>query len=181
MDAITLEGQGKVNKTIEVLADNLRTLRTGRASAAILDNIECDYYGDKILINQIASISIPEPRQLLIKPYDRGDLKSISNAIISANIGLNPIVDTDSVRLVMPALTEDSRKELVKKAKVYTENCKVAIRNLRRDYIDLIKSDDTMSEDLQKRIEEEFQKVIDDSMKKVDAVFADKEKEIMAI
>lgn len=181
MDAITLEGQGKINKTIEVLVENLKTLRTGRASASILDKIECDYYGDKILINQISSISVPEPRQLLIKPYDRGDLKAISSAIITANIGLNPIVDSDSIRLIMPTLTEDSRKELVKKAKVYVENCKVAIRNLRRDYNDLIKSDDTMSEDLQKRIEEEFQKVVDESMKKVDEIFSLKEKEIMSI
>lgn len=181
MDAITLEGQDKINKTIEVLVDNFKTLRTGRASASILDRVECDYYGDKILINQIASVSVPEPRQLLIKPYDRNDIKAIVSGLGAANLGINPVVDSDSIRLVMPALTEETRRDLVKKAKSYSEECKVAIRNIRRDYIDLIRDDETMSEDLQKRIETEFQKVVDESMKKVDDLFSNKEKEIMAI
>lgn len=181
MDAITLEAQDKMNKSVEALKNELVTLRTGRATPAMLDRIECDYYGDKILINQIASITVPEPRQLLVKPYDKNDVKSIVAAISASNLGINPISDGDSVRLVIPPLTEESRRELVKKAKVMVENSKVAIRNIRRDYIDFVKNADDMTEDYQKRVQDEIQKVVDEIMKNVDEILANKEKEIMSI
>ena len=181
MDEIALEAKTKMGKTIDAFKGELAVLRTGRASPAMLDRIECDYYGDKIAINQISSISVPEPRQLLIKPYDRNDVKSIASAIHASNIGLNPIVDADSIRLVIPALTEETRKDLVKKAKALSENSKVAIRNIRRDYIDYVKSEDDFTDDYKKRVQDDIQKVVDEAIADIEKILADKEKDIMAI
>ena len=181
MDEIALEAKERMSKTIESFRGDLAVLRTGRASPAILDRVECEYYGDKIAVNQIASITVPEPRQLLIKPYDKNDVKSIVAAINSSNIGINPISDGDSIRLVIPPLTEDTRRDLVKKAKAMLENAKVAIRNIRREYVDFVKSADDMTEDYQKRVQDDIQKVHDETMKSLDDILATKEKEIMSI
>lgn len=171
----------KMTKTVESLEGNLNTLRTGRASSALLDNLYCDYYGDKMLVKDIAAIKVPEPRQLLIMPYDAGDLKSIVAAINASEIGINPIVDGKQIRLNMPPLTEDRRKELAKKAKAYGEENKIAIRNIRRDAMDLIKKDDSYTEDSRKKEEEAIQKLTDTFIKKVDETVKAKEAEIMAI
>ncbi len=171
----------KMTKTVESLEGNLNTLRTGRASSALLDNLYCDYYGDKMLVKDIAAIKVPEPRQLLIIPYDAGDLKSIVAAINASEIGINPIVDGKQIRLNMPPLTEDRRKELAKKAKAYGEENKIAIRNIRRDAMDLIKKDDSYTEDSRKKEEEAIQKLTDSFIKKVDETVKAKEAEIMAI
>lgn len=171
----------KMAKTVESLEGNLNTLRTGRASSALLDNLYCDYYGDKMLVKDIAAIKVPEPRQLLIMPYDAGDLKSIVAAINASEIGINPIVDGKQIRLNMPPLTEDRRKELTKKAKAYGEENKIAIRNIRRDAMDLIKKDDSYTEDSRKKEEEAIQKLTDSFIKKVDETVKAKEAEIMAI
>ncbi len=171
----------KMTKTVESLEGNLNTLRTGRASSALLDNLYCDYYGDKMLVKDIAAIKVPEPRQLLIMPYDVGDLKSIVAAINASEIGINPIVDGKQIRLNMPPLTEDRRKELAKKAKAYGEENKIAIRNIRRDAMDLIKKDDSYTEDSRKKEEEAIQKLTDSFIKKVDETVKAKEAEIMAI
>jgi len=181
MDELALEALDKMEKTVQVFKANLNTLRTGRANAALLDRIEVEYYGDKILIGQIASITVPEPRQLLVKPYDKGDLKSIVSGINTSDISINPIVDGDQIRLIIPALTEETRRDLVKRAKVYSEESKVAIRNIRREYVDFVKSSDDYSDDLKKRIEGEIQKVTDESNKKIEEVLVTKEKEIMSI
>ena len=181
MDEIALEAKERMNKTIESFRGDLAVLRTGRASPAILDRVECEYYGDKIAVNQIASITVPEPRQLLIKPYDKNDVKSIVAAINSSNIGINPISDGDSIRLVIPPLNEETRRDLVKKAKAMLENAKVAIRNIRREYVDFVKSADDMTEDYQKRVQDDIQKVHDETMKTLDDILATKEKEIMSI
>ncbi len=181
MDEIVFECQLKMEKTVESLKNQLVTLRTGRASAAVLNNIEIDYYGSPMPINQIASISSPEPRQLLIKPYDKGDLKSIIVAINASDLGINPINDGTSVRLIFPSLTEDRRRELSKTAKKYGEDAKVAIRNIRRDFMDVIKSDKDVPEDERRRLEEKIQKETDSAIKKIDEVVANKEKEIMSI
>lgn len=181
MDEITLEAKERMGKTVQALQNELVTLRTGRATPAMLDRIECDYYGDKIAINQIASVSVPEPRQLLIKPYDRNDVKSIVAAIAASNLGINPVSEGDSVRLTIPPLTEDSRRELAKKAKAMSEDSRVAVRNIRREYIDFIKDAEDMTEDYQKRVQDEIQKVVDETMKEIDEVLANKEKEIMSI
>jgi len=181
MDELALEAKERMAKTIESFKGELSQLRTGRASPAMLDRIECEYYGDKIAINQISSISVPEPRQLLIKPYDRGDIKSIAAAIHASNLGLNPIVDGDSIRLVIPALNEETRRDLVKKAKGLSENAKIAIRNIRREYIDFVKDSDDMTDDYKKRVQDDIQKVTDDSVKELDDILAQKEKDIMSI
>lgn len=181
MDAMALEAQQGMNKSIDSFKNTLTTLRTGRASPAMLNGILVDYYGEPTPLNQISSVTVPEPRQLVIKPYDKNDLKNIVAAIAASDLGINPINEGNLVRLTIPALTEERRKDIVKQARKYAEECKVAIRNIRRDYMDLVKEDDSISEDIQKRIQEDIQKVTDESTKTVDVVLAEKEKEIMAI
>ena len=162
------------------LKKSLSTLRTGRASAKMLDGIQVEYYGDKIPLNQIASIQVPEPRQLVVKPYDRNDMKAIISALNASNIGITPINDGNLVRLNVPALTEERRREIAKTAKKYAEEGKVAIRNCRRDALDMIK-DAEYPEDMEKKLETEVQKLTDEYCKKADEEFASKEKEIMTI
>ena len=181
MDDYALEAQVKMNKSIESFKDTLVTLRTGRANPSMLNGIEVDYYGSPTPLNQISSITVPEPRQLLIKPYDKNDVKNVVSAINASDLGLNPINEGTQIRLMIPALTEERRKEIVKQARKYAEECKVAIRNIRRDYIDILKIDDSYSEDLQRRAQDDIQKVTDESTKKVDEILAEKEKDIMAV
>ena len=181
MDAYALEAQEKMNKSIESYRGSLSTLRTGRASPAMLNGIEVDYYGSPTPLNQISSISVPEPRQLLIKPYDKNDVKNVCAAINASDLGLNPINEGVCVRLIIPVLTEDRRREIVKQAHKYAEEAKVAIRNIRRDYMDILKIDDSYSEDLLKRAQDDVQKVTDEATKNIDNILAEKEKEIMAI
>ena len=181
MDAIALEAKESMGKTILVFKNELVRLRTGRASPAMLQGIQCDYYGDKIDISQISSVSSPEPRQLLIKPYDKGDVKSIVSAIAAANIGVNPINEGDCIRITVAPLTEETRRELVKKGKAMCEEAKVAIRNIRREFVDLVKESDDMTEDLQHQVLDDIQKVTDEATKELESIFAEKEKEIMAI
>ena len=181
MDAYAIEAKEKMGKCIENYRNSLTTLRTGRASPAMLNGIMVDYYGSPTPINQISSITVPEPRQLLIKPYDKNDVKNIVSAIHASDLGLNPINEGVTVRLIIPALTEERRKDIVKQARKYCEEAKVAVRNVRRDYMEVIKIDDSYSEDLLKRGQDDIQKVTDESVKDIDAILAEKEKEIMAI
>lgn len=181
MDELTLELKEQMQKTIEALRGELSVLRTGRASPAILDRVECEYYGDKMFIKDLCAISSPEPRQLVVKPYDRNDLKAVATGISASNIGINPIVEADCIRLVIPALTEETRRDLAKKAKSIAETSKVSIRNIRRDYMDLIKESDDMTEDYKKRVQDEIQKVHDEMIAEIESIFSQKEKEIMSI
>ena len=181
MDAYALEAQEKMNKSIDNYKVNLSSLRTGRASASMLNGVLVDYYGSSTPVNQIASITSPEPRQLLIKPYDKNDVKNIVAAIHASNLGLNPINEGIVIRLIIPVLTEDRRKEIVKQARKYAEEAKVAVRNIRRDYMDILKIDDSYPEDLQKRAQDDIQKVTDEATKNIDTILQEKEKEIMAI
>lgn len=181
MDIHAQNASDKMEKTLENLKSQFATLRTGRASSALLDRIECDYYGDKMPINQISSISSPEPRQLLIKPYDKGDVKAIIAAINASTLGINPLNDGDQIRLILPPLTEERRRDLVKQAKKFAEDAKIAIRNIRRDALVPLKADKTISEDLVKRSEEEVQKVTDASIKKCDELLKGKETEILTV
>ena len=180
MDILS-NAEQRMSKAISNFQDAIAVLRTGRANAALLENIECDYYGDRMNITSIAAIKVPEPRQLLIVPYDQGDIKTIVAAINASGIGINPVVDGKQIRLVIPPLTEDRRKELVKKAKGYSEEAKVAIRNIRRDAIDAVKKDETYTEDTRKQEEQEIQKITDKYTKKIDELLKVKESEIMAI
>ena len=181
MDEIALEAKERLAKCVTAFKNELVTLRTGRASPAMLDRIECDYYGDKIAINAISSISTPEPRQLLIKPYDKGDVKAIVAAINAANIGVNPVNEGDSIRITVAPLTEDTRRDLVKKAKAMMEECKVAARNVRREYVDFVKDADDMTDDYKERVQDDIQKVVDETMKEIEETLAQKEKEIMTV
>ena len=181
MDEIVLEAKDKMEKSVNSLRESLATLRTGKASPAMLNGINIDYYGTPTPINQISSISIPEPRQLLIKPYDRNDVKAIITALNISDIGINPINEGTQIRLMIPVLTEERRKDIVKQAKKYGEETKVAIRNIRRDFVDFVKDSDEMSEDYQKRVLDDLEKTTGDAIKSVDVVVADKEKELMQI
>ncbi len=181
MEEIALEAKEQMGKTIESFKGELSTLRTGRASASMLDRVQCEYYGDMMYIKDISAISSPEPRQLIIKPYDKGDIKAVAAGISQANLGLNPMVEGDCIRLIIPALTEDSRRDLVKKAKVMCENSKIAIRNIRRDYIDLVKDSDDFTDDYKKRIQDDIQKVVDEAISEIENLESSKEKEIMSI
>ena len=181
MDIVLEIAKEKMEKSVESLKSNYATIRTGRASASLLDRVEANYYGSPTPVNQIASITIPEPRQLLVKPYDKDDLKAIVAAINASDLGINPIVDGVSIRLILPALNEERRRELAKLAKKYGEDTKVAIRNIRREAMDEVKKDKETPEDARKRLEEEIQKLTDTYVKKVDETYASKEKEIMTV
>ena len=181
MDEISLDCQKRMAKTVESLRGTLVTLRTGRANPQMLNGLMIDYYGSPTPVNQISSITVPEPRQLVIKPYDKNDVKAIVTAINASDLGINPINEGLQIRLMIPALTEERRKDIVKQARKYCEEAKVAVRNVRRDYMEVIKIDDSYSEDLLKRGQDDIQKVTDESVKDIDAILAEKEKEIMAI
>ena len=181
MEELVLDAQKKMNATIESLRCSLTTLRTGRASPAMLNGVEVDYYGCPTPLNQISSISVPEPRQLLIKPFDKNDAKSIIEAINKSDLGINPINEGTQIRLNIPPLTEDRRRDISKQAHKYGEESKVAIRNIRRDYMDLIKIDEELSEDFQRKLEDDVQKVTDEAIKQIDVIIQEKEKEIMSI
>lgn len=180
MDELVLDAKSSMEKTILALKNHLNSIRTGRASVTLLDRIMVDYYGDMLPINQIASISVPEPRQLLIKPYDKNDIKAISDAILSSDLGLNPIVDALTLRLNLPALTEERRKEFAKLAKKQAEDAKIAIRSIRKDALSLL-TDDDYTEDLQKRIEADMSKVHDDFIRQIDAIYQEKERDILTL
>jgi ribosome recycling factor len=181
MDAIAVEAQDKMGKSVDSFKSALGKLRSGRANPAILSNIKCDYYGDKMDILTLCSVSMPEPRQLLVKPFSRDDLKTIAAAIGGANLGINPQVEADAIRLIIPPLTEDVRKDIAKQAKGLGDEAKVSIRNVRRDYLDLLREDDGMSDDYKERVEDDIQKCVDAANKEIDEILASKQKEIMTI
>lgn len=178
------EYSGKMKKTTEVLGTQFDTIRAGRANPAILDQIRVEYYGTPTPINQIASISTPDPRSLTIQPWDANLLKVIEKAIQESDVGINPQNDGRIIRLVFPQLTEERRKELTKQVKKYAEEAKIAIRNIRRDGIETfkdMKKKSEITEDDLKIIEKDMQKLTDDYTKEIDNIAAMKEKELLAI
>ena len=175
------ETKNIMKNTLNSLQTNLNTLRTGRASPAVLENIKCDYYGDSMPINQIATIKIPEPRQLLITPYDKNDVKTIVSALNASQLGITPIVDGVAIRLTFPSPTQERRVELTKKAKSYGEGAKVAIRNIRRDRIDVLKKTEGITEDFEKRYENYIQKATDEIIVEIDKIVKTKNDEIMSV
>ncbi len=179
-----IEFENKMKKTAEVLKTQLASVRAGRANAAVLDQITVDYYGVPTPIQQVASVSVPDPRSLMIQPWDASVLKGIEKAILASELGINPQHDGRVIRLVFPQLTEERRKELAKQVKKYGEEAKVAVRNIRRDAIDKFKKQQKASEiteDDYKTIEKDIQKLTDDYIKEVDNITDKKEKELFEI
>jgi len=178
------EFKNRMIKTAEVLSTQFDTVRAGRANAAVLDQIEVDYYGSPTPIRQIASISSPDARTLLIQPWDGSVLKGIEKAILASDLGINPQNDGRAIRLVFPALTEERRRDLAKQVKKYSEDAKVAVRNIRRDAMEKFKAQKKKSEiteDDFKVIEKDMQKLTDDYIKEVERIADEKEKELMEI
>ena len=174
----------KMSKSIDSVSADFASVRAGRANASVLDRIMVDYYGSPTPIQQIAAISSPDARTLLISPWDKTAVKSIEKAIQNSDLGINPQNDGASIRLNFPQLTEERRKELVKQIHKYAENGKVAVRNIRRDALDGIKKlkkDNEISEDEEKRFNDEIQKFTDEFVKKIDDALAQKEKDIMQV
>ena len=179
-----VEFENKMKKTAEVLKTQLASVRAGRANAAVLDQITVDYYGVPTPIQQVASVSVPDPRSLVITPWDGSVLKGIEKAILSSELGINPQNDGKCIRLVFPQLTEERRKELAKQVKKYGEEAKVAVRNIRRDAMDKFKKQQKASEiteDDYKGIEKDIQKLTDDYIKEVESIADKKEKELFEI
>lgn len=171
----------KMGKALDTLYENLKTIRTGMANASLLDHVQIEYYGSMMPINQVASIKVVEGRQLMIKPFDRGTLKDIERAISTSDVGLVPQNDGETVRLNVPALTEERRKEFAKHAGKMGEDAKIAVRNVRREGMEAIKKDKELTEDDKKELEKEIQKATDNYGKKIDQAVAEKEKEIMKV
>ena len=184
MNEILKEYDVKMQKTVDVVISDFASVRAGRANAAVLDKITVDYYGSPTPINQVAAISSPDPRSLLIKPWDGSILKAIEKAIQTSDLGINPQNDGTSIRLAFPQLTEERRKELTKQVKKYAENGKVAIRNIRRDAMDKLKAKQKKSEiteDDCKEFEKELQDMTDKCCRELDDLSSKKEKELMAV
>lgn len=181
---ITKNLEEKMQKTISVLKFDLSTMKAGRANPTMLDRIQVDYYGSPCPINQVANISAPEPRVLVIAAWEKSLLKDIEKAILKSDLGINPSNDGVVIRLVVPELTEETRKNLVKNVKKAGEEAKVALRSIRRDANDKIKTlkkDNEITEDEQKTSEENVQKITDNFVKEIDSIVLSKEKEIMSI
>ena len=174
----------RMEKTIGGLSRDLSTLRAGRANPQILDKITVDYYGTPTQLNQVGNISSPEPRMLVIAPWEPKMITPIEKAIQKSDIGINPSNDGKVIRLVIPELTEERRKDLCKQVRKMVEEAKVAVRNVRRDAMDSLKKmkkDSEISEDEEKNAETELQKVTDNHIKDIDRIGQDKEKEIMTV
>lgn len=176
--------ENHMNKAIEVFRREIASIRTGRASTALLDGIMVDYYGTPTPLKQIASLSVPEPRLIVIQVWDKTAIQEIEKAINKSDIGINPVVDGQNIRLNLPPLTEERRKELVKHVKKMSEDSKITIRNIRRDAIEKLKSAEKgheISEDDLKREQDKIQKATDNFIVKIDQLLQTKEKEVLEI
>ncbi len=174
----------KMDKTISVFSENLSEVRAGRANPAILNKVKIDYYGTPTPINQVAGVSVPEARLIVIQPWDMSILKEIERAILASDIGINPNNDGKVIRLAFPELNEERRKELVKDIRKTAEDAKVAVRSIRRDGIDEFKKkqkDSEITEDDLHSAEEQIQKITDKKIEEIDNILSNKEKEIMSI
>jgi ribosome recycling factor len=182
--AILKEAEEKMHKAVEVVRHELVSLRTGKATTALLDGVRVDYYGKMMPLSQLGSVSVADVHTIVVQPWDKSMLDKISKAILSANLGLNPVRDGDIVRVPIPPLNEERRRELVKLARKFGEDGKIAIRNVRRDTIEHLKKSEKaehFSEDERKRGETEAQKITDRCIKDIDQLLVIKEKEIMEV
>jgi ribosome recycling factor len=174
--------QRRMHGAVEAFKHDLAGLRTGRASTALLDPVHVEVYGTNMPLNQVATVSVPEPRTLSVQVWDRSNVGPIEKAIRSAGLGLNPITDGQLIRLPIPELTEERRKELAKLVGQYAEKARIAVRNVRRDGMDHLKQDEKkhdISEDERKRLEHDVQKLTDDTIQEIDDLAHGKEKEIL--
>ena len=172
----------RMHGAVEAFRHDLGGLRTGRASTALLDPVHVEVYGTNMPLNQVATVSVPEPRMLSVQVWDRSNVQPVEKAIRNAGLGINPIVDGQVIRLPIPELTEERRKELAKLVGQYAEKARIAARNVRRDGMDHLKQDEKkhdISEDERKRLEHEVQKLTDDTIKEIDELAQAKEKEIL--
>lgn len=179
-----LEAEDKMHRAIQVTREDLAVIRTGRASPKLVERLDIDYYGSKVPLQQIASVSVPEARVLVISPYDHSALGAIEKAIMASDLGINPSNDGHMIRLIFPQLTQDRRKELIKLVRERAEDGKVAIRNVRRHAKEEMESREKagdLSEDELRRLEKELQKVTDRFVAEVDEVVAAKEHELLEI
>lgn len=184
MEDIIKVTEDKFKKAIEALKKNFSAVRTGRANPALLDHVLVDYYGTKVPIKQLASISIPEPRTIMLQPFDKNSVKDVEKAILTSDLGLPPNVDAGVIRLNLPQPTEERRKELVKVVKKEAEDAKVALRNVRRETMEALKKDKTkgaLSEDQEKMKEEAIEKLIKRFTEDIDKLLQHKEKEILEV
>lgn len=173
-----------IDKTIEALRRDLGKVRTGRANAVMLDGVRVDYYGVSTPLNQMANISVPEPRLIIVKPWEKGQVKAVDKAIREADLGLNPQVDADIIRIPIPALTEERRREMVKLTKKYGEECKVAVRKHRRDameMLDTLDKDGDVSSDEADRAKKKVEEVMAETTKHIDGIIGAKEKDIVEV
>ena len=174
----------KMDKAIISLNESLADLRAGRANPRMLDRVVVEYYGTDTPLNQLANVSVPEPRMITIQPYDVSAIQAIERGILKADLGFNPSNDGKMIRLIIPQLTEERRKDLVKLVKKYGEECKIAIRNIRRNAIQEMKDSEKealISEDELKQGEKDIQKITDDQVKQVEVVLKEKEDEILEV
>lgn len=184
MESVKAACEERMKKTVASLKDEFNGLRTGRASPALLDKIRVDYYGQKSPLSQVATVSVPEARLIVVQPWDRTLFSEIEKAILKSELGLNPSNDGKVIRIAIPPLTEQRRKELVKSAKATAEQSRVAIRNIRRDGLEDLKKQQTaggVPEDLIKKEEDDLQKLTDGYIAQIGKVFEEKEKEIMEV
>ena len=179
-EIIIIDVTEKMDKTIENLGKKLATVRAGRANPSSLDGINVDYYGSMTPLKQLATISVPEARQLLIKPFDKGALSAIEKAILSSNLGYNPGNDGETIRIVIPELTEERRRELAKQVKAISEEAKVSIRNIRHDGLEDLKKCE-LPEDQEKGMEKEIQDLVNEYNKKIDNLLKEKEQELLTV
>lgn len=182
--AMVQDAEAKMKKTVDLLIKELSTLRAGRANPAMLDKVTVDYYGSPTPINQLANITVPEPRLLVIQPYDKTSIPNIEKAILKSDLGVNPTNDGNVIRIAIPALTEERRREMVKVVRKKVEDAKVALRNVRRDANEEVKQaekDKVISEDESKKLLDEIQKLTDKYVKEMDKISQAKEKEILEV
>jgi ribosome recycling factor len=184
MQQLIKDANGRMNKTIETLRSELAKIRTGKATTVLLDSIKVDYYGNMVPLNQVGNVSVLDVHTLAITPWEKQMVQIIDKAILEANLGLNPISDGTNLKIPIPPLNEERRKELVKLVKKFGEESKVAIRNVRRDGIDHLKREQKekkITEDQLHDAEKEMQKLTDDHIKLIDDTLKHKEKEIMEV
>lgn len=181
MNAYLDQAKERMEKALVALDEHFATVRTGRANPSILNDVEVSYYGADTPLNQLAQVSVVEGTQLVVKPFDPGIVKDIEKAIFSANIGLTPQNDGTLIRINVPKLTEETRKELSKDVSKMGEEAKVAIRNIRRDVNDAIKKDDSLPEDQEKRALDKVQEITDDFVKRIDQAVTNKTQDIMKV